>query len=71
MNNFRRGKAASGDIDTLITHPTYTSADHEKKHKTNLLKNVVHALEKCSLITETISLGETKFMARISKNINQ
>lgn len=68
--NCRRGKAESGDIDTLITHPTYTSTDHEKKHKTQLLKDVVRALENCGLITETISLGETKFMASICKIIN-
>lgn len=27
-----------------------------------MLKNVVTTLEKCGLITETLSLGETKFM---------
>lgn len=60
---FSRGKAESGDIDVLITHPSFTSKQHEnKKFKTNLLKDVVAALEKCSLITDTISLGETKFM---------
>ncbi|KAJ3650767.1 hypothetical protein Zmor_016847 [Zophobas morio] len=55
--SYRRGKDESGDIDALITHPSYL----RKKNK-NTLKNVVGALQKCGLITETLSLGDTKFM---------
>ncbi|CAH1111989.1 unnamed protein product [Psylliodes chrysocephalus] len=60
--SYRRGKSESGDIDTLITHPSWTSDKVDKKHKNNMLKNIVNVLEKCGLITDTLSLGETKFM---------
>ncbi|KAJ8971997.1 hypothetical protein NQ314_000428 [Rhamnusium bicolor] len=60
--SYRRGKTESGDIDTLITHPSLTSDKVDKKHKNNMLKNIVATLEKCGLVTETLSLGETKFM---------
>ncbi|KAJ8951147.1 hypothetical protein NQ318_021591 [Aromia moschata] len=55
--SYRRGKAESGDIDTLITHPSLTSDKVDKKHKNHMLKNIVSTLEKCGLITETLSLG--------------
>lgn len=60
---FRRGKEYSGDIDTLISHPMFTS-NHEHK-KCNKLQIVVDVLKKSNLITETISLGETKFMVML------
>nr|XP_012145526.1 PREDICTED: DNA polymerase beta-like isoform X1 [Megachile rotundata] len=60
--SYRRGKNESGDIDVLLTHPTYTSKEKESKKKISLLKNVVECLEKKDLITDTISLGPTKFM---------
>uniref|UniRef100_A0A1Y1MJA5 DNA polymerase n=1 Tax=Photinus pyralis TaxID=7054 RepID=A0A1Y1MJA5_PHOPY len=56
--SYRRGKSESGDIDTLITHPSFTS----KSSKSDLLEGVVRTLEKCGLITERLSLGNTKFM---------
>lgn len=59
----RRGKAASGDIDVLITHPTFTSAESKNKDlSSKLLKKVVSCLESQNLITETLSLGDVKFM---------
>lgn len=58
--NCRRGKEYSGDIDTLISHPEFTSKDAKKKH--DRLKVVVDVLKSKNLITETISLGELKFM---------
>lgn len=60
--SYRRGKEESGDIDVLLTHPTYTSKEKESKKKISLLKDVVECLEKKKLITDTISLGPTKFM---------
>lgn len=57
---FRRGKEFSGDIDTLISHPMFTS--NNQKKKSDKLQIVVDVLKKINLITETISLGETKFM---------
>mgnify|MGYP001225239653 FL=1 len=56
--SYRRGLASSGDIDVLLTHEDYQSGSEGKSH----LKKVVHALEKIELITDTISLGDTKFM---------
>ncbi|XP_076223789.1 DNA polymerase beta [Nomia melanderi] len=60
--SYRRGKAESGDIDVLLTHPTYTSKDKDSKKKVSLLKNVVECLQKKNFIVDTISLGPTKFM---------
>ncbi|GAB6028468.1 hypothetical protein CHUAL_002627 [Chamberlinius hualienensis] len=57
--SFRRGAASSGDIDVLLTHPSFTS---EKKKQGNLLKNVVGRLQKVDFITDVLSLGEAKFM---------
>ena len=65
--SFRRGATSSGDIDILLTHPSFTSTD---KKKTELLKKVVKQLTDCGLITDTISMGESKFMGvcRLPKN---
>ena len=61
VGSYRRGLSSSGDVDFLITHPRYTSKDKGKKHSEHL-KKVVDSLIKSGLITDTISLGETKFM---------
>lgn len=63
--SYRRGKKESGDIDVLLTHPTYTSNVKDKKKHTSLLKAVVEQLREENLITDTISHGEFKFMVRI------
>ncbi|XP_075889410.1 DNA polymerase beta [Nelusetta ayraudi] len=57
--SYRRGAASSGDIDILLTHPSYTS-ETEKQPK--LLHAVVDHLESIGFITETLSKGDTKFM---------
>ncbi|XP_030747408.1 DNA polymerase beta-like isoform X2 [Sitophilus oryzae] len=66
--SYRRGKPESGDIDTLITHPDYTSDKFNKKHKIMVLKSIIEKLKKCGLVTETISLGDTKFMGACRLN---
>lgn len=63
FSNSSRGKSESGDIDVLITHPSFTS-DDKPKSKSHLLKNVVLCLQKCGLICDTISHGDVKFMVR-------
>lgn len=63
--SYRRGKEESGDIDVLVTHPHYTSKAKDAKTKTVSLKAIVEYLEKKRLITDTISLGSTKFMVHI------
>lgn len=60
--SYRRGKTESGDVDVLLTHPKFTSMKNEKGLALSLLKPVVEKLEEISLITDTISLGEVKFM---------
>ncbi|KFM83061.1 DNA polymerase beta, partial [Stegodyphus mimosarum] len=57
--SYRRGAPESGDIDILLTHPDYSSADGTKSE---LLKHVVSKLEKSGLIVDHISRGDTKFM---------
>ncbi|XP_065219218.1 DNA polymerase beta-like [Planococcus citri] len=58
--SYRRGKNESGDIDALISHPDFTSKD--KKPTKPFLESVVNTLKNCNLITDTISLGDVKFM---------
>lgn len=57
--SFRRGAPASGDIDILLTHPSFSSEDSKKPA---LLKKVVTCLEDCGFITDRLSLGDTKYM---------
>ncbi|CAD5119044.1 DgyrCDS7693 [Dimorphilus gyrociliatus] len=57
--SFRRGASSSGDIDILLTHPEFTSTSGKKSH---LLKAVVTQLEKAKFITDTLSMGDSKFM---------
>lgn len=57
--SFRRGAASSGDIDVLLTHPSFTS---ESNKKGDLLHAVVKHLEGIDFITDTLSLGESKYM---------
>ncbi|KYQ52305.1 DNA polymerase beta [Trachymyrmex zeteki] len=60
--SYRRNKEESGDIDVLVTHPNYISKAKDEKKKAISLKIIVECLEKKKLITDTISLGSTKFM---------
>ncbi|KAL4241067.1 hypothetical protein ACF0H5_001845 [Mactra antiquata] len=57
--SFRRGAASSGDIDILLTHPSYTSTS---KKMPDLLRRVVARLEEISFVTDRLSLGDSKFM---------
>lgn len=60
--SYRRGKEESGDIDVLVTHPDYTSKTKDEKKRIVSLKAIVECLEKKRLVTDTISLGASKFM---------
>ncbi|XP_045142788.1 DNA polymerase beta [Echinops telfairi] len=57
--SFRRGAESSGDMDVLLTHPSFTS---ESAKQPKLLHRVVEQLQKAHFITDTLSKGETKFM---------
>ncbi|XP_043938911.1 DNA polymerase beta isoform X1 [Protopterus annectens] len=58
--SYRRGADSSGDMDILLTHPSYTSESSELKKQ--FLHQVVEELESIGFITDTLSKGETKFM---------
>ena len=58
--SFRRGAVSSGDIDILMGHSDYTSECKGKKQE--YVKRVVAAMEEGGFVTDTLSLGETKFM---------
>ncbi|GFN98238.1 DNA polymerase beta [Plakobranchus ocellatus] len=57
--SFRRGAPSSGDIDILLAHPDFTSSE---KKMPNLLHDVVKKLESVDFVTDTLSLGDSKFM---------
>jgi hypothetical protein len=64
FTTYRRGKLESGDIDVLLTHPSYTSTDGNAR-RSQLLKKVVNSLVSKKLIIDTISLGDVKFMVSL------
>ncbi|NWX19511.1 DPOLB polymerase, partial [Aegotheles bennettii] len=57
--SFRRGAESSGDMDVLLTHPSFTS---ESSKQPKLLRQVVEQLEKVHFVTDMLSKGDTKFM---------
>ncbi|KAG0717518.1 DNA polymerase beta [Chionoecetes opilio] len=57
--SYRRGASSSGDVDALLTHPSYTSESGKAPKKLN---QVVEELKKKDLVTDVLSMGETKFM---------
>ncbi|XP_059046320.1 DNA polymerase beta-like [Achroia grisella] len=59
--SYRRGKENCGDIDVLVTHPLVKVVEEKKKPKDQILKKLIDKLNS-SLITDTISMGDTKFM---------
>lgn len=65
--SFRRGAPSSGDIDILLSHPAFVSTG---KKMPNLLHDVVKKLEAVGFVTDTLSLGDSKFMGvcRLVKN---
>ncbi|KAL8565037.1 hypothetical protein ACOMHN_003413 [Nucella lapillus] len=57
--SFRRGAESSGDIDILLTHPSFTSTS---KKQPDLLHRLVKRLEAIKFVTDTLSLGDSKYM---------
>ncbi|POI25515.1 hypothetical protein CIB84_010735, partial [Bambusicola thoracicus] len=53
------GAESSGDMDVLLTHPTFTS---ESSKQSKLLHQVIEQLEKVHFVTDVLSKGDTKFM---------
>ncbi|KAA0202395.1 hypothetical protein HAZT_HAZT009249 [Hyalella azteca] len=74
--SYRRGKETSGDIDVLLCvkssldgnatsteDPKTAKEKHGKKFEDkNLLSRIVNLLEQDKIVTDTLSLGDTKFM---------
>ena len=56
--SYRRGAKSSGDIDILLTHPTYKPP----KDSNPLLDQIVSALTKKKFLTDHISNGAVKYM---------
>ena len=55
------GASSSGDIDIILSHHDYTS---ESTKKPPYIRQVVERMEKEGFVTDTLSLGERKFMVR-------
>lgn len=60
--SFRRGKASSGDIDCLITHPTIKTDEDIKTSSINVLHQFVNVLINKGFIIDQLSMGQVKFM---------
>lgn len=75
--SYRRGLESSGDVDVLLTHPSYVSLGYAKesnlkltknliidtkKSPIDLLKKIVDQLIELNFVTDTLALGDTKFM---------
>lgn len=56
--SYRRGLPTSGDIDLLVCHNSYRSTD---RRPPKLLVRLVEHLREAGIITDIMSLGETKF----------
>ena len=65
-----KGADSSGDIDLLLTHPSYYSANFkpEESHKWQksspkpLIEKVVNKLVELNFITDTLAFGDSKYM---------
>jgi len=64
--SYRRGASESGDVDILITHEDHLSSGRKKKRADSkqcgdYLLAIVDTLKEEKIITDTISLGKTRF----------
>lgn len=62
--SYRRGALKSGDVDVLLTHSDLDGrVDKSRSSESGeMLARVVKGLENVGLVTDTLSLGDTKFM---------
>ena len=56
---YTTGAESSGDIDIILGHPDYTS---ECTKRPPYIRRVVQRMEAAGFVTDTLSLGESKFM---------
>ncbi|KAL7672832.1 hypothetical protein ACOME3_007712 [Neoechinorhynchus agilis] len=59
VGSYRRGMASSRDLDILLTHPSYSTSDHLCP---GLFQLAIEHLLSTNFLTDTMALGETKFM---------
>ena len=79
--SYRREAESSGDVDILLTHPSFVvegaedSEDNEREARSqgkkagHLLRAVVSDLEDADIVTDTLSQGETKVSTNQKQNI--
>lgn len=58
--SYRRGKPSSGDIDILITHPSYSEKNKNKSF--DILEKIIERLTKLNFLTDHLSKGAMKYM---------
>ena len=61
-----KGAACSGDNDILLGHPDFSSESTTKPHH---IRTIVEKLETEGFVTESLSIGESKFMVTISISV--
>jgi DNA polymerase beta len=60
--SYRRGAQTSGDIDVLLTHPSYVLRQKNKTKLESLLRPIVDKLESIGFVKDVIACGDSKFM---------
>lgn len=61
--SYRRGAATSGDIDMIVTHKRCLSTtDPKPPAMSKLVERIVAHMRTSGFVTDTLSLGESKFM---------
>lgn len=72
--SYRRGRARSGDIDCLITHPDIKTKDDLENSQTNILSKFVKVLTDVKFIIDHLTdFGKSKYMGfcMINQQCNQ
>lgn len=59
--SYRRGLPSSGDVDLLVCHKSYRSQEGTDQKPPKLLARLAERLREAGVITDTMSLGGTKF----------
>eukprot|EP01125_Pyxidicula_operculata_P003888 TRINITY_DN1543_c0_g1_i2.p1 TRINITY_DN1543_c0_g1~~TRINITY_DN1543_c0_g1_i2.p1 ORF type:complete len:284 (-),score=35.40 TRINITY_DN1543_c0_g1_i2:299-1150(-) len=60
--SYRRGLPESGDIDILLTHPSFDEESKQTKQTFNIIDKIVTKLEKQNYILDHISNGPFQYM---------
>jgi DNA polymerase/3'-5' exonuclease PolX len=60
--SYRRGAAATGDLDVLISHPEFTFARKEAGETMGIIANVVSNLKRRGFVLDKLSQGTLKYI---------